>query len=326
VQASKDRPIRVLFAEDALDQALLVKAFLQSAPAVFQITHSQDGDHAAKLLRQQEWDLFITDLNLPGLDGFELCRIARSVHPSLAIMAITGYTGTHYQEEAYRAGATEVLTKPLDSEDFVRKVADLVGRTVAMIRPAVLAVGGLVGDVEMGCGATLLKYRRTGADVMIVPLCRDDADTDRAGLEAAQEASRRLGARLMIDEAAMESTDGRVSLVKRVAKDFRPQVLFVPAMDDEHPARREAFRIAKSTLVSVPLILGYQTATTAEFRPTRLEEVGDQMMDKLELLTAYQDVGTTRMDLAPRMAQAYARYWGRMKHFAEVEAFEVIRS
>ena len=47
MQASKDRPIRVLFAEDALDQALLVKAFLQSAPAVFQITHSQDGDHAA---------------------------------------------------------------------------------------------------------------------------------------------------------------------------------------------------------------------------------------------------------------------------------------
>jgi hypothetical protein len=49
-------------------------------------------------------------------------------------------------------------------------------------------------------------------------------------------------------------------------------------------------------------------------------------MDKLELLTAYQDIGANRMDLAPRMAQAYARYWGRMKHFTEVEAFEVIRS
>jgi CheY-like chemotaxis protein len=331
VSPDTDQTIRVLFAEDAFDQALLVRAFLQSAPGDFQVTHSQDGDHAAQLLRDREWDLMITDLNLPGIDGFELCRIAQSVRPTLPILAITGYTGTHYQEEAYRAGATELLVKPLDKEEFLRKVGELTGKAAETVaaasasrRDAVLAIGGLVGDVEMGCGGTLLKYRQAGAEVVVLPLCRDDLDA--ASAAAAREASRRLGARLTFAESSMGDTDGRSQLVRRVVKDLAPRVAFVPAMDDEHPSRREAFRIGKAELDSVPLVLGYQTATTGtEFRPTRLEDVAEQLMEKMEALTAFQNASGARLDLAPRMAQAYARYWGRLQGFAEVEAFEVVR-
>ena len=49
------------------------------------------------------------------------------------------------------------------------------------------------------------------------------------------------------------------------------------------------------------------------------------MIMKLEALSAYQSVGAARVDLRPRMAQAYARYWGRFKDFTEVEAFEQVR-
>jgi hypothetical protein len=48
------------------------------------------------------------------------------------------------------------------------------------------------------------------------------------------------------------------------------------------------------------------------------------MVLKLEALAAYQAVGAPRVDLRPRMAQAYARYWGRFKDFTEVEAFEKV--
>lgn len=137
-----DKAIRVLFVEDAFDQALLVKAFLQSMGPV-QVVHAQDGESAARLVREQEWDLLVTDLNLPGLDGFELCRIARAVHPSLPVLAVTGYTGAHYQEQAFRAGATELLTKPLDRDEFVAKVTELTGLGGDAGRPAIPAVGGL---------------------------------------------------------------------------------------------------------------------------------------------------------------------------------------
>lgn len=324
--AADQEVIRVLFVEDAFDQALLVKAFLQTAPGNFRVTHSQDGDQAAKLLKEEEWGLLITDLNLPGVDGFDLCRIAKTLNPSMPILAITGYTGAHYQEEAFRAGATDLMMKPLVNEEFVRKVSELTGTLRTPVRTSIVAVGGLVGDVEMGCGGTLLKHRQAGADVVIVPLCRDDMDPTNAGLDSALKAAQRLGARLLVDELAMEDTQRRVALLQRVARDLQPEIAYIPAMDEQHPARREAFRIAKAAFATIPTVLGYQTATTGlEFKPGTLQDVADQMVDKLEALTLYQGVGLSRLDLAPRLARAYARYWGRLERFGEVEAFELVR-
>ena len=84
--------VRILFVEDAFDQALVVKSFLQSAGG-YEVVHSQDGDQALKLLEEQEWDLLITDLNLPGTDGFEVIRAAKERDPSIPVLATTGYTG-----------------------------------------------------------------------------------------------------------------------------------------------------------------------------------------------------------------------------------------
>jgi CheY-like chemotaxis protein len=303
------RPVRVLFVEDAFDQALLVRTFLQPATS-FEITHSQDGDQAAVLLREQTWDILITDLNLPGVDGFELCRIAKSVNPALPILAITGYTGPHFQEEAYRAGATDLQFK-LGGGD---------------VRTAVLAIGGLVGDVEMGCGGTLLKHASAEATVVVVPLCRDELDEAGVGLTAARAAAEVIGAKVIIDEEALDDTHRRINLMERIVKDLRPRFAYLPAMDDDHPARREAFRIAKATTATVPTLLGYQTATSGpDFKPTRFEDVGRQLAYKKEALTVYDDLGARRLDLSPRMAEAYARYWGRLERFGEVEPFEILR-
>lgn len=323
-----DKPVRVLFVEDALDQALLVKSFLQSAGG-YEVSHSQDGDHAAKLLEEEEWDIVITDLNLPGIDGFELCRIARALPEPPPVLAVTGYTGAHYQEEAFRAGADELLTKPLDKEEFLAKVVELTGRgsgsSAPPVQRVILAVGGLVGDVEMGCGGTLLKERERGAAVVILPMCRDELDTDGRGLQGAVNAAAVLGARIVVDEAALDDTKRRVSLLEEVVQETRPTAVFIPALDEAHPSRRQAFRIGKMLVGKVPTVLSYQTATTGmEFRPTRFEDVAEQMMQKMEALTEYQAAGASRMDLAPRLAQAFARYWGRFERFGEVEAFEVL--
>ncbi len=324
--ARSDEVIRVLFVEDAFDQAIVVKAFLGGMGG-FHVVHAQDGERAAQLVRSEAWDLLVTDLNLPGIDGFELCRIAKSAHPDLPILAVTGYTGAHYQEQAFRAGATDLLTKPLEKEGFRAKVGELTGRSVGPARPSVLAVSALVGDAEMGCAGALLRHKRDGADVTIVVLNGDEAGAGGVGLVAAKQAAEVLGARVLVDEDALDDTQRRVAFMQRVVKDLRPKVAYVPAMDDGHPARREAFRIARAATAGVPVVLAYQTATTGhEFRPSRFQDVADVLVDKMEALTCYADAGLQRLDLSPRMAQAYARYWGRLQRFSEVEAFELVRA
>ena len=320
------KELRVLLVEDAFDQALLVKSILQSHGS-YAVTHSQDGDHASELLRSERWDLLITDLNLPGLDGFEVCRVAKASDPNLPVLAVTGYTGAHYQEQAFRAGASDVLTKPLDPGELVRKVHELTGTSTLEVQATVLAVGALVGDVEMGCGGMLLRHRRNGADVVIVPLSRDTLDPTGSGIDGARRAAEILGAKLLVDEAALDVAQRRAPLLERLVRDLRPKVVYIPAMDDDHPSRRDAFRIGKDAAAPVPSLYTYQTLTTGRgFNPTCFEDIGDVLMDKMEALSAFQEAGLRRPDLSPRLAQAYARYWGRRHGFTEVEPFEVLRS
>jgi hypothetical protein len=99
----------------------------------------------------------------------------------------------------------------------------------------------------------------------------------------------------------------------------------MPAPDDRDPSRRQAAEMAMEAAVEVPTALAYETATTGlDFTPSRFNDVRAEMVLKLEALAAYQAVGASRVDLRPRMAQAYARYWGRFKEFTEVEAFEKV--
>jgi two-component system, NtrC family, response regulator HydG len=320
-------PLRVLYVEDAFDQALVVKAFFAEG-GEYQVTHSQDGDQAVQLLGSQGWDLVVTDLNLPGTDGFEVIRAAKALDQPPPVLATTGYTGAEYHDEALRAGADDLLIKPLQKDEFLQHVRALVSGSEDAAAPAgtILAVGGLLGDVEMGCGGTLMRAARSGQTVVVVPLCGDESDSDGALLEAAKQAAGILDVRLVVDPAAFSDTSRRIALLEKAVRELRPTIAYIPAMDENHPSRIETFRIAKAATDDVPTVLGYQTATTGvDFKPTRFEDIAGEMVLKLEALRAYQTAGAGRLDLSPRMAEAYARYWGRFDRFGEVEAFEVIR-
>ena len=78
-------PIRVLLVEDALDQALLVRAMLGGG--LYDVTHTQDGMHGVELFGSKDFEIVITDLNLPGMDGFDLTRELKRRRPELLIAA-----------------------------------------------------------------------------------------------------------------------------------------------------------------------------------------------------------------------------------------------
>ncbi|TVP75792.1 MAG: response regulator [Gemmatimonadales bacterium] len=120
-----DTQIPILLVEDDLDQAHLVK-FLLEAGGDYAVTLAQDGDRALKLLDQGPWKLVITDLNLPGADGTAVVAAARSAHPDLPILATTGYTGPEYAQRASELGADAVMVKPLDRDDLLSRVRDLL--------------------------------------------------------------------------------------------------------------------------------------------------------------------------------------------------------
>jgi two-component system, cell cycle response regulator CpdR len=111
--------IRILLAED--EQAMreyLARALEKSG---YEVVAVDRGTEAAPLLESQEFDLLLTDIVMPEMDGIELARHCSKVSPQTQVMFITGFSGV-----TLRAGQSmpnaKILSKPFHLKDLVLEV------------------------------------------------------------------------------------------------------------------------------------------------------------------------------------------------------------
>ncbi len=324
--------IEILLVEDNLSDALLIRTFLEDLDDAH-ITLAQDGIRGCELVEHQHWDLLITDINLPGRDGIAVIQASKEHHPATPIVATSAYTAPAYLDAAFRAGASEVLTKPLEREELLRTVRDLLEAATGRgpDAGAVLAVGALPGDVEAGCGGVLLKHIAEGRPVTILVLSAGAAGEEgRARRDAAVRAAEILGARLDFPDpptAHLPDLDGMVLRIQNAVHDLEPERVYTPSGHDVRESRQHAFRATTIAASQVPDVFGYQAATTTlDFRPTVFEDISEVLDYKLQALAQYEAQVQGRPHLDPELARAVARYWGRYLGYVEVEPLEVIRS
>jgi two-component system cell cycle response regulator CpdR len=110
---------RILLAED--DDSL--RGFLTRAleRAGFEVLACPDGDTAAEAL-DQPWDLLLTDIVMPGLDGIEVARLAAARQPGLRIMFITGFAAVALTAGERAPPGAKVLSKPIHLREIVTEV------------------------------------------------------------------------------------------------------------------------------------------------------------------------------------------------------------
>ncbi len=82
------------------------------------ILFAASGVEALKKLEQNAVDLVMTDIRMPGMDGFELIRQARKRFPSIPIITVTAFVSTETAIQALRAGAYDYITKPFSIDDI----------------------------------------------------------------------------------------------------------------------------------------------------------------------------------------------------------------
>ena len=88
----------------------------------FEVMTAVEGESAAALFAKEPFQSIFLDLNVPGLDGLELTRRIRSsaTNKSTLVVMITGSEGRKTMEDAFAAGATLFLSKPVDRRMLLR--------------------------------------------------------------------------------------------------------------------------------------------------------------------------------------------------------------
>ena len=115
-----DKMAKIILAEDDEDmRKFLVKALEKAG---HQVTAFGEGASAFEEIKQSTFDLLLTDIVMPEMDGIELARRAADLDPHLKIMFITGFAAVALHPDSKAPKDAKVLSKPFHLRDLVAEV------------------------------------------------------------------------------------------------------------------------------------------------------------------------------------------------------------
>lgn len=132
---------KLLLVEDDLSLATNVKRWLEFES--YLVEHTGSGADGLNLMKAFSYDVVILDVNLPHMNGFDVCQEYRSTGGQSAILMLTTKAGIEDKEQGFGAGADDYLAKPFNLKELSLRVKGLLKRA-RTIKDEVLRCRGVV--------------------------------------------------------------------------------------------------------------------------------------------------------------------------------------
>ncbi len=129
--------LKGLVVEDNMHMRALIRSLVISL-GVRDVLDCSNGTDALTLVKENNFDLIITDLSMEPMDGIELTRAIRLLadcpNPYVPIIMVTGHSERRQVEAARDAGITEFLAKPITAQNLYLRITEVVERPRAFVR------------------------------------------------------------------------------------------------------------------------------------------------------------------------------------------------
>jgi DNA-binding NtrC family response regulator len=170
-------PERILIVEDESTLCTNIARFLSRAG--YTVTAVETGEAALEEIGEHTFDVVITDLRLPGVDGLKVLDHVRSASPETVVLVMTAYASVDSAVEALRRGAHDYVLKPLSLADLQKKVEHIaeyrrLGRENARLRTLLRREGDAITLLRAGGKAMnelcdrLEKVAPSSSNVLVV--------------------------------------------------------------------------------------------------------------------------------------------------------------
>lgn len=118
--------IHILVIEDEQRVANVLQRGLEESG--YQVAVAYDAEMGIRLFRASRFDFVISDVILPGKNGFELCKEIREINPAIPILMLTALGATDDKLEGFDAGADDYMVKPFDFRELTGRIKVLLKR------------------------------------------------------------------------------------------------------------------------------------------------------------------------------------------------------
>lgn len=119
----KLRNTRILFVEDEVDLISIISDTLTKLQANF--ATASNGQIAYDMIVKEDFDLVVTDINMPVMNGLELIAKIRETNQDLKFIIMSAHTESEYMDKAKALGIEDYLLKPFDFIKFIDLVAQI---------------------------------------------------------------------------------------------------------------------------------------------------------------------------------------------------------
>lgn len=126
-------PVRVVIVDDEPAMTQMIAKAVKMEHPEYETAQAHDGFRAGAIVATLKPDVVILDLRMPGMDGFEVCRVIKSQPATrhATVIAITAYPSEESERRILNCGANVCLPKPLSLADLVAQVEAGVGQVRA---------------------------------------------------------------------------------------------------------------------------------------------------------------------------------------------------
>ena len=108
---------KILIVDD--DEAIINMEKLAFSRAGYDVVSAEDGEQALKILQRENIHVVFTDLNMPEMNGIELCMAIRKLTPMAVVFAVTGFASLFELAECREAGFEDYFVKPVNLKKLV---------------------------------------------------------------------------------------------------------------------------------------------------------------------------------------------------------------
>lgn len=120
------RPKRILIVDDEPTLVFFLKQGLQESEQLYHVDGASSGEEALTKLTYSRYNLIVTDLKMPGISGFTLVEVARSLHPDIRVVLMTAYGSPEVQNEVKQLEVDGYLTKPFPIAELQKTVDEIL--------------------------------------------------------------------------------------------------------------------------------------------------------------------------------------------------------